>query len=55
MRKVEVIDFDLYVHKNGKGEKREKTLNALKDIYEKYTVLGKHDKNGQTYFIVEGK
>ena len=55
MSKVKIIDFDLHVAKEAKGLGRERTLNALKDIYEKYTVLGKHDKNGQTYFIVEGK
>lgn len=52
MSKVKIIDFDMYVHE-AEGEKREKTLNALKDIYTKYKVLGKHDKSGQTYYIVE--
>ncbi len=52
MSKVKIIDFGLCVNKQ-KSEKRQKTLDALKDIYTNYKVLGKHDKSGETYFIVE--
>ena len=50
--KVKVVDFDMAVHK-AKGDGREKTINALKELYEKNKVLGRHDKTGQTYYIVE--
>ena len=53
MSKVKIINFDLLVTKQV-GEGRERTINALKEIYEKYTVLGRHDKSGDTYYIVRG-
>ena len=53
MRKVNVLNFDLCVQKQ-KGEGKERTINALKELYEKYEVLGKHEKHGVIYYIVKG-